>query len=298
MKVKANYASKVAVLFLGLSSHGLQAGGVNWGSSLGDVFTDSLGVPLTDSWAFHLGFFEAGFSPTAENTEDWSSQWTTLDISQYEPAISSFGGIWPNDGISTGQIGYIWGLNRSLESNQWILVRADDWIIPVDSPILPNVDWFTLDITEVVVGSFATASLTTAVTEGAPAFLSAEQWLALQFNDAQLLDDSISGLDADPDQDGQTNLEEFAFGNDPQQADVVCIEAEVEGGFFRFTSPRVRNAEVAYFGQVSSNLIDWSEETSAVVLESELSEFLTFRDLTPVAEGPRFGSVRVELLTE
>ena len=74
------------------------------------------------------------------------------------------------------------------------------------------------------------------------------------------------------------------------------MEAEVVNGVFRWSCPRVRNGEVVYFGRVSSDLNEWSEESSDVILDSVLSSRLLFRDLTPVGEGPRFGAVRVALI--
>ena len=296
--MKVDCSSRVIALFLGLLTHSSYAGGVNWGSSLGDTASDSQGEALTSSWTFYLGHFSEGFSPSSANTASWSSQWTTVDISEYEPEGAFFGGAWSNDGdsVSVAQKGYIWGLNRGSEDNQWVLMTADDWVFPMDSPINPNVNWFTPDVTEVVIGEYTEGLLVTAATEGEPAFLFAEQWLEWQFDEAQLLNDSISGWEADPDGDGHSNLEEFAFGNDPQQADVVRVEAEVVNGVFRWSCPRVRNGEVVYFGRVSSDLNEWSEESSDVILDSVLSSRLIFRDLTPVGEGPRFGAVRVALI--
>ena len=53
-------------------------------------------------------------------------------------------------------------------------------------------------------------------------------WRGIEFNPAQAADPLVSGPAADPDGDGFTNLEEFAFGGDPLVPDAGLIEPHLE----------------------------------------------------------------------
>lgn len=53
-------------------------------------------------------------------------------------------------------------------------------------------------------------------------------WRGIEFNPAQAADPLVSGPAADPDNDGFTNLEEFAFGGDPLMPDAGLIAPRLE----------------------------------------------------------------------
>ncbi|MGJ8726605.1 MAG: hypothetical protein ACSHYB_18820 [Roseibacillus sp.] len=289
---------RILVLVVCLLVNPLFAGGVRWGNELGSSAIDSQGGSLDSSWTFFLGYFDNGFTPTSSNSSEWSGRWTTLDVSGYSPSSQLFGKVWDNDGLSTGRQGYVWGLNRSLPSNEWVLFSANSWVVPFNNPLNPDVNWFTSDADLIVVGAIEEAELQTAAVVGEPPLLTGEHWLQLNFDDADLSDPLIAGWDADPDADGSTNLEEFAFGGNPSQPNLVCLEGKVVAGFFQFSCQRARAVQALYFGQVSSNVLDWDEGDAFVFLQSSNPEELIYRDLTSVssAGSTRFGRVRVELM--
>ncbi|MDQ8192476.1 hypothetical protein [Roseibacillus persicicus] len=285
------------VLVTALLAGSCLGGGVNWGNELGSSAVSSQGVPLDSSWTFFLGYFEGGFTPTASNSEQWASQWRTLDASGYSTSSGLFGSAWDHDGVSSGRKGYIWGLNRSSPANEWVLYTAASWVVPINNPLNPNSNWFTADADTFVVGSLVGSQLQTASEEGEPPVLRGEEWLEIHFDDSQRADPAISGWDADPDSDNLSNLEEFAFGADPLASDTVCVEVESVEGFLQFRCLRARAVAVLYHGQVSSDLVAWDEGGSFVTLESASPDALVYRDLTPItsANPARFGRVRVEL---
>ena len=291
---------KLELVFLSwaFTSVPLLAGGINWGSALfGDTFQDSQGQPLDSSWTFYLGYFESDFIPTLQNRSQWGVNWTTLDITNYDPDSSEFNSSWENDGVSDGNRGYIWGLNRNLPANEWILMRNDSWIVPVDSPINPSVNWETTEVTTFAAGSEPTEqTFVTEVTTGEPPLLLGSEWLALNFEPAELNDPQIGSFDADPDQDGLSNLEEFAFGTEPKTSDTICIEIVIVGSVFKFRSPKVRQVGVNYSGQVSSDLDEWEVSSAQVVLEADELTSLLFRDLTPITQSPRFARIAIQLV--
>lgn len=63
---------------------------------------------------------------------------------------------------------------------------------------------------------------------GTPATVSYTTWRDTEFSPAQASDPLISGAEVDPDSDGFTNLQEFAFGGDPLVPDASLIAPRFE----------------------------------------------------------------------
>jgi hypothetical protein len=81
--------------------------------------------------------------------------------------------------------------------------------------------------------------------------LSFEQWRVKHFTSAERTDLLISGLIADPDGDGLSNLQEFFHGLDPHQADSaatvgVLPELGVEEGNPRYVTLTFRRSAAAF----------------------------------------------------
>lgn len=273
-----------------------EGSGISWGSELFASAEDSENVALDSAWSFYLGYFEAGFTPTEENTEEWAVHWTTLDVSDYVPIVG-FSGVWDHDGVSTGKRGYIWGANRSLPSNEWVLLTASAWTVPPFEELGADVDWIASDADSILVGEVeADGGITTEVVSGEPPLLSGGEWQQLYFPEGDLTNLAVVGWDADPDGDGLTNLVEFAFGAQPLVRDQIESESGIEGDFFQFETTRARNVEVRYFGEVSSDLQSWDEGQELITLRDESPSSLTYQALRTVSEEPKlFGRVRVEL---
>jgi surface-anchored protein len=109
------------------------------------------------------------------------------------------------------------------------------------------------------------------------------QWQADHFTGAELEDAAVSGLAADPDGDGLTNLQEFAFGMDPRDGQRMAslaglglpkhsLRREAEGWQERFEYPRRKALgqlkPLRYQPEISVNLSDAGWAMPADVLES------------------------------
>lgn len=275
-----------------------------WRSGLFEHGETSLGEPLSNSWTFSLGYFAVNFVPSSENTVQWSQNWTTLDVAAYNDFQSRFVGVWLDDGsVPDGMKGYIWGFNRGSSNPEWILMGADDWTwpLPASNPIDPgggDPTWEVDLATQVVVGqvNLGDIHMKTAAVTGSPPLLEGQDWLNLYFTAAELRDPSLTGWEMDPDQDGWTNLSEYAFGLNPLQNDWPVVEGRLSGGFFEFTIQKAENVAVTFVGEVSRDLVTWKRDEASVALVSGTFNTLTFRDLGPVSQAaPHFGRVEVSL---
>lgn len=190
-------------------------------------------------------------------------------------------------------------LCRGSLAPEWILFGGTDWTFPLPAadPITPGekVLWTTSTANDFVIGSIDTpqAHMTTAAVAGEPFRLGGGEWQKLNFSPVELADATVSGWMADPDGDGYSNLDEYAFGLAPKSPSILDVTMEVQGGFLQYTVPIAQKVSVLYYGQVSSDLIQWDEGSSFVTLVAETGTNLTFRDLTPVSSANRsFGRVR------
>jgi len=273
-------------------------------SNLGNETSE--GAPLDSSWFFHLGYFKLGFEPEATNTSMWSSQWVMLDITSYSESFQFFTAEWTEDGsVPDGTRAYIWGVNRNVAAQEWILLSDENWTFPLPpSGINPdgNEQWSVTSSTNssvAILGSVNEAGLlmkSVSVENSEPALLEGNLWRELVFTESDLADVLISGWDADPDKDGISNLEEFAFGSDPKKGEALNFPQNITGGSLEFGLSIARNVAVDIMPQVSSDLFQWNEGTSFVVSVDPTPISLFFRDLTMVRDAPRrFGRVILRL---
>lgn len=288
------------LLLLILGNLPLSARDVEWRSELFGTNRDSAGAPLDASWTFSLGYFGGDFIPTSENSEQWCFYWVSLDVANYLEFSSRFVGVWSDTGeVPNGRRGYIWGLNRGSPAPEWILLSGTSWTFPLPaaSAIDPaqKILWTTSTANDFVIGAVNAPGvhLRTAAVAGEPFRLGGEQWKKLNFSALELADPAISSWTADPDGDGYANLDEYAFGLAPTSPSTLDVIGEVRGGFWYYTVPIAQKVSVLYYGQVSSDLVQWDEGSSFVTSVGQTETSLTFRDLTPVSSAQRrFGRVR------
>lgn len=113
----------------------------------------------------------------------------------------------------------------------------------------------------------------TQITVSQLAFLQA--WREANFSSEQLNDNDIVGLGSDPENDGVANIFEFAYGLDPQDADLaglpkVAIEIGDDGNEYltlEYQKP-IAVTELDYITEVSTDLLDWVSDTASIEIES------------------------------
>lgn len=125
-------------------------------------------------------------------------------------------------------------------------------------------------------------------------------WKAKFFSAEEATQDSVSGLNADPDRDGQRNLLEYALGGNPKAFDprplVEVALVTVDGKNYAAVSfMRRKNSEAEIEVERSTNLASWSGFDDAVGTVQEQADGLekvTLRERT-VLSGLRHYRLRV-----
>ncbi|MBS0660031.1 MAG: delta-60 repeat domain-containing protein [Verrucomicrobia bacterium] len=130
-----------------------------------------------------------------------------------------------------------------------------------------------------------------------------ETFQARYFTLAEFLDPNLSGLTADPDGDGVSNLLEFAFNSNPRSASSSIrptVSLVNSGGSFanEITFPRrLFTPGLTYIVETSSDLQTWTSGASQLSLGASdgVTQVVTFRDNTSlsVATPRRFIRLRV-----
>ncbi|MBS0657594.1 MAG: hypothetical protein JSR82_05015 [Verrucomicrobia bacterium] len=128
-------------------------------------------------------------------------------------------------------------------------------------------------------------------------------WQSACFTATQLANASLSGPSADPDGDGLTNLEEFAFGSAPWMPSAESAPSlgtlNISGSDYLTVSyNRVAGLTgVTYVVEASSDLQTWQSGSGVTTLVSETPQAelvrVVVRDQTPVGGGRRYLRVRV-----
>jgi hypothetical protein len=120
-------------------------------------------------------------------------------------------------------------------------------------------------------------------------------WAQRFFSTAELSDVSLWGRNEDPDEDGRSNLKEFAFGLNPRSAEFPDLSEpkahiHVDGhgsGFLSISYRRSLGADALFSMQQSTNLLSWVSFTGAETTEDIEGEpnvkRVTIRSSTPIA---------------
>lgn len=137
------------------------------------------------------------------------------------------------------------------------------------------------------------------------------QWQAAHFTAVELDNPAVSGLAADPDGDGLTNLQEYAFGLHPRSGARVPVAAglglpehsteTLDGQIYQVLEyPRRRALDLTrplrYTAEFSGDLGTWVPQPLEAEVVTELDEFwekVRVRRVAPPGAG--FGRVRVEM---
>lgn len=120
-----------------------------------------------------------------------------------------------------------------------------------------------------------------------PATITYDDWLLSEFTPQQAADPAISSPNADPDRDGFTNLEEYAFGGDPLVPDAPLLQPRIEivGENSRLHFRRRHNA---------SDLLFTPEATTSLAPESQAWSATGLTELgqpVPASDNPEIDTV-------
>jgi len=113
-------------------------------------------------------------------------------------------------------------------------------------------------------------------------------WLLERFTPTEIANVSLSGPNADFDQDGLSNLVEYALGLDPKVSSAAGrpeVARTSTDWTFTYTRPSGR-PDVAYVVQSSTNLTAWNDVTTTHVLVSTSSGVETWRATVPTSGNP------------
>jgi hypothetical protein len=125
------------------------------------------------------------------------------------------------------------------------------------------------------------------------------QWLANNFNAAQLSDPAISGDTATPNGDGTPNLLKYASGLSPWSEVALPITSDVEtidgSRYLRLSVARNPAAsDVSYIVEATNDLAAGTWSSANTTVEVNTSSTLVVRDNTPVSSaGNRFIRLKV-----
>lgn len=156
----------ICLLFLAmLVVHG-HARTVSWRSDIFDTLIDSTGTSLDDTFTFELGAFDASFTPTAVNFDQWTSHWHAFGQATYdaingngwEPSLQYFTkdtAVLPGQlssespplasyAFTAGTSAWLWVYDSLTlaPTSEWALVRGTTWSFPASDLLnLTPVTW-------------------------------------------------------------------------------------------------------------------------------------------------------------
>jgi len=96
------------------------------------------------------------------------------------------------------------------------------------------------------------------------------EWVNEQFSAPNNTNPLVSGPDADPDHDGFSNAEEFAFGSDPENpASIPVITTGGAGGGVQISAVKDPDVYVFIYPEVSRDLLEWNNAPDAVMVTAD-----------------------------
>jgi len=274
---------------------------LDWG---GSVFATNLRsdgtTPLDGSFVFYLGYFE-GFTPTPDNTDEWAEHWQSVDAVNYKPAYGLFNARHRvTSSIPGNPQGYIWGIRRTRENMEWILITDPSWTFPSPDQFGRKINWMVGSASEAVLGQIngADYQMVTAPagdTDPIPA-ISYETWVKRFFADG----DADADPNADPNGNNLSNIIEFALDADPNAGQAnrriqpsVYPSESAAGRYLGVIVQPSLDADVEVLGWVSPD-VTFTTDVTAAEIETLSDGSLLIRDPSPLGPANPRKFIRVE----
>ncbi|WP_309386922.1 hypothetical protein [Cerasicoccus frondis] len=283
---------------------------LDWGGSVyANNLESDLTTPLDGSYVFYLGTFE-DFTPSSENISEWAEHWTTIDAVNYNPQYSVFNARHKVSNTDpTGEQGYIWGVRRSRENMEWILITDADWTWPTDGDRERKVNWLVGSATTAIVGYINGENyqmITSPVGDTTPIpVISYELWAKKFFADG----DNAGLSSSDANGNGVDNVIEYALDKDPVKTTTGALFAPQahnspseaglppaeQGKYLGVVIQPSLDADVEILGWVSPDL-SFAENVTAAVIETLPDGSLLIRDPVALGAGNERKFLRLEFL--
>ncbi|MEM7147889.1 MAG: hypothetical protein AAF591_22490 [Verrucomicrobiota bacterium] len=305
-----------ACLTFALVSTPLHAVDIDWGTTPFAANIESDGTtPVGDDFVFYLGWFDnddAWPGPSSSNTAEWMDHWHPVAISAFSgPPQNRFGGthtVGAGD-PPAGTTGYLLGIKRNCTNGEWVLLTndasetgdsnpGDDWLWPASGgPGGFNETWTINTASVAILGQrivvtpvpLSTKFQSAAVSGTDPIPMPPELWRQITFTPTQLANPSISAWSADPNENGRSNLLEFALDTSPllshSDNEPVATVIEVEGQkYLGLIVNKSHDAQVILQGAVNDTLNSstWNAGPPHVLVHSQSCSQIIYRDATPI----------------
>ena len=223
----------------------LDATTIHWFTAPGGRHVTEDREPMDETYRFELGVFRDGFTPTPENTSEWSAHWVAAQRVIYHPGNHWFTAVHEvedNEGaFASGTPAYIWGFTGTPEAGEWILFRNSGWRWPRATPGFPIArEWSAADADEILMGEAGGTSpdlmRSGRVQDAVPPVTAWEQWLAENNRAA-----------------GPEAVLAYATGSDRPQLALT----QGEGGQILLEVPRRADHQANVWLEVSEDLVTW-----------------------------------------
>lgn len=301
-------SSVLGILCLGVlllaSSWTASAQTITWSSLSKSINLTSSHSNRIADFRFELGVFEGSFIPTSENTDQWALNWRPAQETFYNTKTKRFADQFTvtnnNAPFTAGKDAYIWGFDGNSQESEWILFRNNKWKWPLaastPSPInTTDLSWVAEQADAVLIGEIVTSGSPYLMKSGGISSVRQPNtrwdiWLKQTFPG----DKVNNGPDKDPDNDGISNLLEFAMGSNPKKAGgipatPVQIKQNSSQKHLEITIPRRIDHQAILTVQVSNHPAGpWLSGPAYTTEVSNGLESLIVRDNTPISpEHPR-----------
>ena len=257
--------------------------------------------------------FSIQFSSPSSSMPLWQAQ---LDVVQGSAFVQALGFLLEDSSLPLVRFGSPGHLEANLDGaeNRFFLPGTTVHLTGEASAGFSHVGWLRNGVISEALQYDLTFGVTDEKITGIYCPLSYAAWRNHFFSHANTLTqtgpdnitESVSGMAADPDQDGAVNLLEFAFGGDPYTPDAALLAPQcgvVEVGSDRFPSITYHRRaadpaemELLYEVQVSTDLVEWTSnfdipgtttELTTTTLNSQGMKTVTAIGATPLAANQK-----------